>query len=250
MGRVDELVGHGEHHGILGYAGEVAAPPGGLVIVLFNTLHDDEPVRVGSQDGIGAALGSLVPIGGGGAVAPGCGLLGFVEQIGADHRGIARIAFGQHDPVIDPLGLGVVAVPRDVPDILVRIVVSLSGMTVEEDLQADLAGVSNHLVHALDGGESLEIGIRIVVDTAGGGTACEHLVAEGNPERVEPQRLHLIKHRVIIPGPETVEDLVAGLESEPVHPGDTDRISVGIDDLVPLGGEVSGRTDGSGDWSR
>ena len=54
---------------------------------------------------------------------------------------------------------------------------------------------------------------------------------------------------MIIPGPETVEDLVAGLESEPVHPSDTDRIPVGIDDLVPLGGEVAGRTDGRGDRS-
>ena len=187
MGRVDEFVRHGKHHGILCCTGKVATPPRGLVIVLFHTLHEDEQVWVSSQNGIGATLGRLIPIGGGGTIAPGCGLLGFVEQIGTNHRGIARVALRQHHPVIDPLSLGVVAVARDIPHILVRIVISLRGMTIEEDLQTDLTSVSYHLVHALDGGESLEVGIHIVIDTASGGTACEHLVAKGNPERVEPK---------------------------------------------------------------
>ena len=249
MRRVDELVSHGERHGILGRTSQVAAPPGSLIVIFFNTLHDDQPVRVGSEDGVSAAFGRLVPIGGGCAVAPRCRFLRLIEQIGADHGGVAGISFCQHDPIIDPLRFGVVAVARDVPDIFVGEVVSLRGMTIEEDLQADLAGVGDHLVHALDGGEPLQVGIRAVVDAGGGCTASEHLVAEGNPESVEPERLYLIQHRAITPAPQPVDDLVSGLESEPIHPGDPDRIPVGIDDLIPLGGEVSVCTDGRRDWS-
>ena len=113
-------------------------------------------------------------------------------------------------------------------------------MAVEIDLQTDGARIVDDLVQALQRGESLQVGVGGEVDTRGGGSRSEHLLTEGNPQGVEPERDHLIEEGVIIPLPESMHDLVAGFESEPVDSADHHVVTVGIHDLVSLGGEVAG----------
>ena len=49
---------------------------------------------------------------------------------------------------------------------------------------------------------------------------------------------------MIVPLPESMGDLIAGFESEPIDAPDYHVIAVGIHDLIPLGGEVAGGGDG------
>ena len=239
MHRVHELVRHAQHHRVCGNTLQVAAPPGGLVVVLLHAFHDDQPIGVGGQHGVAAAFSGLVPVGGGVAVAPAGGALGFVEQVGADHRAVARVAARQHGPVVDPALLGVVAVAGDVPHVLAEVVVSLRRVAVQDHAQADLAAVGDDLVHALDGGQPLQVGVLREVDAVGGHARAQHLVGEGQAQGVEAQALHLIEHGLVTARPQAVQRMVARLEAEPVHARDAHRVATGVHDLVAAGAEIA-----------
>ena len=139
----------------------------------------------------------------------------------------------------------------------------IGGMAVEQDAQADLAGVGDHLVHDLDGREAAEFGIAVEVDGGGLRARIEHLGGEGQTDGIEAEALHLVHHVLVVTGPEAVRGEI-GLEAEPVDAGDADGVAGGIENLVAAGmpvafagGEERGRggqqqdkAGGAGAWVR
>src|SRR5262245_65738510 len=97
------------------------------------------------------------------AIAPRA-VVRLVVQVRADHREIVGVALRQHLPVRYPLRLTVLGI---VPQaVLRRAGTGLAAMMIEDDLEADLVSVLDDLVHDLQAGETLEIGIERIVDAA------------------------------------------------------------------------------------
>ena len=194
MGGVDQPPGDIEHDRPVLHAHEVAAPPVVLVVVRLDAFDEDQPVRVGGQHGIAGPLGRRGPVGCG-IAAPGRRPVRLVVQIGADHGRIAGIVPGQHRPVGDPLLLGVSAlVPQPVG---VGASPGAGAMVIEDDLQADLAGIGHDLVHDLQAGEAGQIRVLAEVDAVGRAAGVKQLVGEGQTDGVEPQIRHLLHHLLV-----------------------------------------------------
>src|SRR5258705_12763347 len=70
MHGVNELGRLGQAHGEILRANEIGAPPRPVTVVLFDTLHNDEPVWIGSQHRVPGALGRPTPVRARIAVAP------------------------------------------------------------------------------------------------------------------------------------------------------------------------------------
>ena len=118
-----------------------------------------------------------------------------VVEVDADHRRVACIAGGEHREVADPLALGI---RGRVPEAgRIGTVAGLRAVVVEEDLEPDLAGIGHDLVHDLQAALPLQVGILRVVDTVGRAARVEELVAVGQTDRVEAERLHLIHHLLV-----------------------------------------------------
>jgi hypothetical protein len=75
-------------------------------MVLLDALEENEPVRVGSQDGVAGLLGSQAPVRTRITIAPAGRAVRLVGQIGPDDRLIAPVMPRQHDPILDPATLG------------------------------------------------------------------------------------------------------------------------------------------------
>src|SRR5260370_15558147 len=102
MHRVDEFGRLGQAHGELLRAYEIGAPPRPVTVVLFDTLHDDEPVWIGSQHHVPGALGRQTPVCAQIAVAPRGGAVRLVVQVCSYHGGIASIVAGGEPPPPPP----------------------------------------------------------------------------------------------------------------------------------------------------
>ena len=103
---------------------------------------------------------------------------------------------------------------------------------VENHPQADLAGVVHDRVHHLEAVAALEFGVLEEVDAIRGARGIEELVAVGQPDRVEAERLHLIHHLTVAASPEPVRGKVGRLETEPIDAGDPHRVALGVEDLA------------------
>ena len=246
MHRIDQLAWIRQHHGIGGHSLEIASPPSGLTIVLLRTLDNDQPVRVGRENGVTGPLRCFIPIGRWRRISPGRALLGLVKEIRTDDRCITGVPLGQHDPILDPALLSVVSISRDVPNIFPGKPVRFGRVTIEYDLEPDRSCVGNHLVHALDRCQTLQVGILREVDAGSHRITPEHLVRERNPQGVKAQSLYLIEHRLVAPGPQPMEHLVARFKAKPVHPADPHRITGRIDNLISRSGQISARGDSAG----
>ena len=185
MHRIDQLAWICQHHGIGGHSFEVASPPSGLTVVLFCSLDNDQPVRVGRKDGVTGPLRCFIPIGRWRRVSPGRALLGLIKEIRTNDRGIAGVSLGQHNPILDPALLSVVGVSRDVPNIFADKTVRFGRMPIQDDLEPDRSGIGDHLVHALDRGQTLQVRILRKVDAGSHRISAKHLVRERNPKSVK-----------------------------------------------------------------
>ena len=236
MHRIDQLAWIRQHHGIGGHSLKVASPPSGLTVVLFRSLDNDQPVRVGRKDGVTGPLRCFIPIGCWRRISPGRALLGLIKEIRTNDRCIAGVPLGQHNPILNPALLSVVGVSRDVPNIFAGKTVRFGRMPIQDDLEPDRSGIGDHLVHALDRGQTLQVGILREVDAGSHRISAKHLVRKRNPKSVKAQSLDLIEHRLVAPGPQPMENLVARFKAKPVHPADPHRISGRIDNLIPRSG--------------
>src|SRR5437763_5749969 len=126
---------------------EIAAPPVRVATDPFDSLHDDEPVRVDTKDGITGALGRHPPVGPRVSITPGRGSMRLVMQVSRDDRRLATVPARQHRPVVDPAGL------RDaicVPEFALG--VSTGPMSIEDDRQTWAPGALDAPVHHLQTG--------------------------------------------------------------------------------------------------
>ena len=119
-------------------------------------------------------------------------------------------------------------------------------MPIQDDLEPDRSGIGDHLVHALDRCQTLQVGVLREVDAGSYRITAEHLVRERNPQGVKAQSLYLIEHRLVAPAPQSMEYLGARFKAKPVHPADPHRITGRIDNLIPRSGQISARGDSAG----
>ena len=70
-------------------------------------------------------------------------------------------------------------------------------MMVKNQPEADLIGVGDECIHDLKPREPGEISVLGEVDAVGGARRVEELIAVGQADRVEAERLHLIHHLAI-----------------------------------------------------
>ena len=113
-------------------------------------------------------------------------------------------------------------------------------MVVEHDPHSLLPGVGDDLVHHLDRGEALQVGILGVVDAAGLGSGAQHLAGVRQPDGVEPLSRHLIDHVFVVAGPKAMRRKVGALGTEPVDAGQLNRLARRVDDLIARGTQVPG----------
>ena len=137
--------------------------------------------------------------------------MGLVVQVAAEDGGLVRVMPGQHRPVVDPLGLGVVGV---VPEL------GLGGgvdpVTVEQDAHLVLRGRRDDGVHDLERGGVGQRRVEGGVDP-GHGLRGEAVGRVGQPDGVEPHRGHGRDSRVDGHRVESVRCAGLGLEAEPVR---------------------------------
>src|SRR5205807_584585 len=113
-----QLVWFGQVHWKLPGPFKVTAPPVGVALILFNSLHKNQPLWISRQDGIACLLGSQSPIRAGVATAPGSRAMRLVGQVCPDHGVTPPVVPGQHNPILDPPRLGyMVGVPEFGPDV-------------------------------------------------------------------------------------------------------------------------------------
>src|SRR5262245_49253499 len=152
-------------------------------------------------------------------------------QIGSDHRRIAGVSIGQHDPVIYRSLFGILLrVPEG------GLPAGVGAMPVQDDAQPDLTAVGDNLIHDLQSVEPLQFRIRrqVEVNTVGHAAGIKSLVAEWQPNGVEAETLDLIEHRFISPGPQPVRREIGSLEPEPVDSRYSNRLIIGIEYTITL----------------
>src|SRR5258708_12786413 len=87
-------------------------------MVYLDPLHDNQPIWIDRQDSVACLLGSQPPVRAGIAIAPGCCTVDLTGQVRSNHRIIASIVLGQHDPIMEPACLGyLVAAPQRRPNL-------------------------------------------------------------------------------------------------------------------------------------
>ena len=161
---------------------QVAAPPVVARGGPFDALHDHQQVRVGREHGITGPLRRQPPVVRA-PVAPRGRPVRLVVKVDADHGRGSRVASREQREVRDPGALGI---GRGVPEAgAVGTVARLRAVVVEDDPQADLAGIGHDPVHHLEAVEPLEVGILREVDAVRQAGRCEQLVAVGQTDGVE-----------------------------------------------------------------
>ncbi len=98
---------------------------------------------------------------GGVAAAPAGGAVRLVVQVDADHGGLFGVAGGKHRPGRRSSVASGSRWSYQSADSARR---QSRAMAVQDDLQADLAGVVDDLVHDLQAGEALQVGVHVEVD--------------------------------------------------------------------------------------
>src|SRR5205809_3994802 len=133
---------------------EIAAPPVSVAIDSSDSLHDDEPIRIDTKDGITGALGRHPPVGTRVPITPGRGSMRLVMQVSRDDRRLGTVPARQHRPVVDPAGL------RDaicIPEFALGI--STGPMSIEDDRQTSAPSALDDPVHHLQTGQAVQIWI-------------------------------------------------------------------------------------------
>ena len=151
MHGVDQAVGDVQCHGKVRNSLQVAAPPVAVRCVgcsagavAIDALDEDEPVGIDGQDSIARPFRCQSPIETRIATAPTGRAVRLVMQVGANDHGIIFITVCQHLPVSDPAGLRIL---RGVPERGLSI--GVGAMLIEDDMQTDLAGIADDLIHDL-----------------------------------------------------------------------------------------------------
>ena len=125
-----------------------------------------------------------------------------VVEVDADDGRVSRIAGGQHGQIADPFAFGI---RGRVPEARgIGAVARLGAVMIEEDLEPDLAGVAHDLVHDLQTILPLQVRVFVEVDAIGSAPRIEELIAVGEADRVEAERLHLIHHLLVAAGPQAM----------------------------------------------
>ena len=162
--------------------------------------------------------------------------MGLVVQVGADHGRLRPVAVGQHPPIIDPAVLGDAV---RIPELALRI--GARPVAVEHDRQLPPTRPLDDAVHQLQAGEPLEIRISGEVDGGGKVPRLDQLIAERQPDGIEAGRHDLVEHLLPVSGPESVRGEDRSLQTEPVHPGQSDLLPVAVDQLPAQGSKSSAR---------
>jgi hypothetical protein len=156
--------------------------------------------------------------------------MGLVVQVRADHRRSVGVAGGQHLPVVDPGLFRESALEPEAAAVGAR--AGGGAVVVEDDLEADLAGIGDDLVHDLQAVEAGEVRVPAVVDAVGSAARGEELVGEGQADRVEAQIRHLVHHLLVVARMKAVGRVATGLHAEPVHARDLHHVVRRIEDLI------------------
>src|SRR5690349_8264831 len=93
--RIDQFVRMGKPDRKLCRAFQISSPPIPVTLVLFDSLHNNQPIWVDCQDSIACPFCRQTPVSLGITAAPGCRPVWLVVQISADHSGIPTIMPGQ-----------------------------------------------------------------------------------------------------------------------------------------------------------
>ena len=241
MGGVDEAAGDVELDGKGSSPFEVAAPPAAVGVKALDALDEDEPGGIDGEDGVAGALGSEAPVEGGIAAAPAGGGVGFIVEVSAEDHGVADVALGEHQPVGNPAGLGI---GRGIPE--GGLGGSVRAMAVEDDAQADLGGVADNLVHDVQAGKALQIGVEGEVDASGDTAGVEELGGKGEAQGVVAEAEDLAEHILVVALVQAVRSEGGGFEAEPVDAGNADGAIGGIEELGALGMPGTGADGGGG----
>jgi hypothetical protein len=116
----------------------------------------------------------------------------FVVKVGSDDRGIAPIPHCERSPVANPSRFGD---SRRVPQL--RLCVGIGAVTVEQNTQANLAGVSHDLIHYLKCVQPLQVGVFIIID-ANRHIGAKDVVAPRQTNGVESKGLDLVHHFLVV----------------------------------------------------
>ena len=117
-------------------------------------------------------------------------------------------------------------------------VASLGGESRQNDPQVDDSAVADDLVQALQRSETAQVRVRAVVDALGGSPSFQHVVAEGDANRVEVLQLHLVQNVLVAASGQPSDDVTGSFESHPSDACDSGRDAILIHDLSSLRGEV------------
>ena len=233
---------------------QVAAPEdaavGGAHRVVGDAFHRDQPFRRDRQHRGRAALGSLVPIGGGVAGTPGGGAVRFVLQIQAEYIRHVLVAVGHKAQVGQPLCLGIGA---GVPEL--GNAGAIGGVVIQQHIHAARIEFGDHLVEDLQRGQALQVGVAAVVDAGRHGVATQRGRAERQAHGVEAQALHLHDHVLPVACPQAMHHVVAGFEAEHVHTLELHDLAAVVDDLPAVvdgiaEGRPGGQCEGGGQSER
>jgi hypothetical protein len=119
-------------------------------------------------------------------------------------------------------------------------------MSVQDDVETQLVAPRHQVVKHLQATQSHELGIYGVVD--GVRTGAQHVVAPRNAQAVETEVLDGREGGLHVYSPQSVQDVVAGLKSEPANALKDDWRSRWCDDLIATGLPTgSGRNDNARD---
>ena len=191
VGGVDKPAGRVQPHRRRPGVGEVATPPVTSRRGPLDALHDHQQAGVGGKHGVACPLGGQPPVIDT-AVAPGGGAVRLVVEIDANNRRVAHISRCQHREVADPRAL---RISGRVPEAGgVGTVARIGAVVIQEDLEPNLPGIGHDRIHDLQAALPLQIGVLREVDAVGCASGVEELVAVGQADRVEAERLHLVHH--------------------------------------------------------
>ena len=112
-------------------------------------------------------------------------------------------------------------------------------MVIQKDFETDLSGVGHDLVHDLNPVQALQVGILVEIDAVGRTAGIEQLIAVGQADRIEAQRLHLIHHLLVAASPETMRCKRSRFKSKPIDSGDSHRVVIGVENLAARGVQVA-----------
>jgi hypothetical protein len=143
VGRIDQLVGTGQAHGIVSHALQVAAPPVNRKSltrhVFFYPFDHHQPVGIHVQNAVSGSFSGQAPVSRWVARAPACSTVWLVFEVGPNDVRLVSIAVGQHCPGANPVLLG-----KAVPIPQFRNALIIQAVAVQHNHQALALGFLNH----------------------------------------------------------------------------------------------------------